>query len=197
MDDELIKRIRSEFARQGGKARAKALSAKERKTIATKASKAAAAARSERAKSSRGRARSGDAKWIMTNRVCDFTVVSESVLADGSVELVVSFRKKQIRIVQSGKRIAPSIDRKFIFTPEAHSMYLRLHNHLNDSLDALSVHGGKPRTERLPRTTPGLGIFVWQYTKSHIKSLSDLPDTDIVIDGSLMRELFKKGKLRL
>jgi hypothetical protein len=49
MDDELIKKFRSEFARQGGKARAKALSSKERKDIATKASKAAAKARSKKA----------------------------------------------------------------------------------------------------------------------------------------------------
>jgi hypothetical protein len=49
MSDELIRKFRSEFARQGGKARAKALSAKERKAIATKASKAAAEARTRRA----------------------------------------------------------------------------------------------------------------------------------------------------
>jgi hypothetical protein len=45
MSDELIRKLRSDFARQGGKARAKALSAKERKAIATKASRAAARAR--------------------------------------------------------------------------------------------------------------------------------------------------------
>jgi hypothetical protein len=50
MDDELIKRVRSELARQGGRARAKALSVKERKAIATKASKAAAKARTAKAK---------------------------------------------------------------------------------------------------------------------------------------------------
>ena len=50
MDDELIRKFRSEFARQGGKARAKALSSKERKDIATKASKAAAKARTLKAK---------------------------------------------------------------------------------------------------------------------------------------------------
>jgi hypothetical protein len=50
MDDELIKKIRSEFARQGGLARAKALTAKQRKESATKASKAAAKARSAKAK---------------------------------------------------------------------------------------------------------------------------------------------------
>jgi hypothetical protein len=50
MDDELIKRFRSEFARQGGNARAKALTAKERKAIAVKASKAAAKARTRKAK---------------------------------------------------------------------------------------------------------------------------------------------------
>jgi hypothetical protein len=50
MDDELIKKLRSEFARQGGNARAKALSSKERKAIAAKASKAAAKARARKAK---------------------------------------------------------------------------------------------------------------------------------------------------
>lgn len=50
MDDELIRKLRSDFARQGGKARAKALSSKERKAIATKASKAAAKARTRKAK---------------------------------------------------------------------------------------------------------------------------------------------------
>ena len=50
MDDELIRRVRSELARQGGRARAKALSSKERKAIATKASKAAAKARTRKAK---------------------------------------------------------------------------------------------------------------------------------------------------
>ena len=49
MDDELIKKVRAEFARQGGKARAKALTSKERKAIAMKASKAAAKARSKKA----------------------------------------------------------------------------------------------------------------------------------------------------
>jgi hypothetical protein len=50
MDEDLIKQVRSELARQGGKARAKALTAKERKAIATKASKAAAKARTRKAK---------------------------------------------------------------------------------------------------------------------------------------------------
>jgi len=45
MDEELIKQARSEMARLGGKARAKALTAKERRAIATKASRAAAKAR--------------------------------------------------------------------------------------------------------------------------------------------------------
>ena len=49
MDDELIKKVRAEFARQGGKARAKALTSKERRAIAMKASKAAAKARSKKA----------------------------------------------------------------------------------------------------------------------------------------------------
>lgn len=50
MDEEVIKKVRSELARQGGQARAKALSAKRRKEIATKASKAAAEARKRKAK---------------------------------------------------------------------------------------------------------------------------------------------------
>ena len=50
MSDELIKKVRSEFARLGGQARAKALSAKERKAIAVKASRAAAKARTKKAK---------------------------------------------------------------------------------------------------------------------------------------------------
>jgi hypothetical protein len=50
MDEELVKKIRSEFARQGGLARAKALTAKERRSSAIKASKAAAKARTRKAK---------------------------------------------------------------------------------------------------------------------------------------------------
>ena len=50
MDEELIRKVRSELAREGGQARAKALTAKERKAIATKASKAAAKARTRKAK---------------------------------------------------------------------------------------------------------------------------------------------------
>jgi hypothetical protein len=50
MDEEVLKKARIELARQGGKARAKSLSAEERKRIATKASKAAARARSLKAK---------------------------------------------------------------------------------------------------------------------------------------------------
>jgi hypothetical protein len=50
MDEELIKRVRSELARQGGLGRAKALSAKERRESAIKASKAAARARTRKAK---------------------------------------------------------------------------------------------------------------------------------------------------
>jgi hypothetical protein len=50
MDNELVKKLRSEFARQGGLARAKALTAKQRRESATKASKAAAKARKAKAK---------------------------------------------------------------------------------------------------------------------------------------------------
>ena len=50
MDEELIRKIRSDFARSGGLARAKALSAAERRKSAIKASKAAAKARTAAAK---------------------------------------------------------------------------------------------------------------------------------------------------
>jgi hypothetical protein len=47
---ELIKKIRSDFARKGGLARAKAMNAAERRKSATKASKAAARVRTAKAK---------------------------------------------------------------------------------------------------------------------------------------------------
>ena len=50
MDGDVLKRFRADFARSGGRARAKALTAKERTAIATKASKAAAKARTQKAK---------------------------------------------------------------------------------------------------------------------------------------------------
>jgi hypothetical protein len=50
MDSQLVKKIRSDLAREGGKARALALTAAERKAIAVKASKAAARARTALAK---------------------------------------------------------------------------------------------------------------------------------------------------
>jgi len=50
MDEELIKMVRSELARQGGLARAKALTARQRRESAIKASKAAAKARMKKAK---------------------------------------------------------------------------------------------------------------------------------------------------
>jgi len=50
MDEELIKKVRAELARQGGLARARALTPKQRRDSAIKASKAAAKARMERAK---------------------------------------------------------------------------------------------------------------------------------------------------
>ena len=49
MGEDAIKKVLAEIGRRGGIARAKALSAKERKAIATKASKAAAKARTRRA----------------------------------------------------------------------------------------------------------------------------------------------------
>ena len=60
MYEELIRKVRSELAREGGQARAKALTAKERKAIATKASKAAAKARTQKAKA-RKRVRDSEA----------------------------------------------------------------------------------------------------------------------------------------
>jgi hypothetical protein len=53
MDEELIKKIRSELARQGGLARAKALTPKQRRESAIKASRAAARARMKRARAKR------------------------------------------------------------------------------------------------------------------------------------------------
>ncbi|HXM22571.1 MAG TPA: hypothetical protein VN948_15045 [Terriglobales bacterium] len=50
MDKELLRKALAETGRQGGKARAKALTSKQRVEIATKASKAAAKARTRRAK---------------------------------------------------------------------------------------------------------------------------------------------------
>jgi len=50
MDNELIRQVRAEFARSGGLARAKALTAKQRRDAAVKASKAAAKARTRAAK---------------------------------------------------------------------------------------------------------------------------------------------------
>jgi len=55
MDDELIKKVRSELARQGGLARAKTLTPKQRRDSAIKASKAAAKARTRKAKEKKGR----------------------------------------------------------------------------------------------------------------------------------------------
>jgi hypothetical protein len=50
VDTELLKQVRKELARQGGIARAKSMTAKERRDLATKASKAAAKARTKKAK---------------------------------------------------------------------------------------------------------------------------------------------------
>ena len=59
MNEELIKKVRSDLARSGGHARAKALTAKERKAIAIKASKAAAKARTQKAKKQKSKLRKG------------------------------------------------------------------------------------------------------------------------------------------
>lgn len=48
-DEDAIRALLAEIGRRGGQARAKALTPKERKKIATKASKAAAKKRSEKA----------------------------------------------------------------------------------------------------------------------------------------------------
>ena len=58
-EQELIKKIRSDFARQGGLARAKAMTAAERRKSATKASKAAAQVRSAKAKARRKKQKLG------------------------------------------------------------------------------------------------------------------------------------------
>jgi hypothetical protein len=57
MDEELIRKIRSEFAREGGLARAKAMTAAERRKSATKASKAAARSRTAKAKARKQKSR--------------------------------------------------------------------------------------------------------------------------------------------
>lgn len=49
-DDDIVTKVLAEIGRRGGQARAKALTAKERKAIATKASRAAAKARTRKAK---------------------------------------------------------------------------------------------------------------------------------------------------
>jgi phosphosulfolactate synthase (CoM biosynthesis protein A) len=53
MDQATLKKVMSELGKKGGPARAKALTAKERKAIATKASAAAAKARSKKARQAR------------------------------------------------------------------------------------------------------------------------------------------------
>jgi len=60
MDEELIKKIRSELARQGGLARAKALTPKQRRESAIKASRAAARARMKRARAKKQQPRRAD-----------------------------------------------------------------------------------------------------------------------------------------
>jgi hypothetical protein len=49
-DEDIVRKVLAEIGRRGGQARAKALTAKERKAIAIKASKAAAKARTQQAK---------------------------------------------------------------------------------------------------------------------------------------------------
>jgi hypothetical protein len=53
-NDELISKIMSQMGRRGGQARAKALTSKQRKASAIKASKAAAKARTQNAKERKG-----------------------------------------------------------------------------------------------------------------------------------------------
>jgi len=50
VDQETVKQVMAELGRRGGEARAKSLTAKDRKAIATKASRAAARARTKKAK---------------------------------------------------------------------------------------------------------------------------------------------------
>ena len=61
--EDMVKKVLSEIGRRGGHARAKALTAKQRKDSATKASKAAAKARTQKAKERQAaqRKRSGQA----------------------------------------------------------------------------------------------------------------------------------------
>jgi hypothetical protein len=59
MDDSLLKKALQEIGKRGGLERAKRLTEKRRKEIATKASKAAAKARTRKAKA-RKRAREGE-----------------------------------------------------------------------------------------------------------------------------------------
>jgi hypothetical protein len=49
-DEDIVAKVLAEIGRRGGLARAKALTAKQRKEIATKASKAAAKVRTRKAK---------------------------------------------------------------------------------------------------------------------------------------------------
>jgi len=49
-DEDIVAKVLAEIGRRGGRARAKALTAKQRKEIATKASKAAAKVRTRKAK---------------------------------------------------------------------------------------------------------------------------------------------------
>jgi hypothetical protein len=53
-DEDLITKVMSEMGKRGGHARAKALTAKQRRESAIKASKAAAKARTRKAKERRG-----------------------------------------------------------------------------------------------------------------------------------------------
>jgi hypothetical protein len=54
-DEDLVKKVLSEIGRRGGYARAKALTAQQRRESAIKASKAAAKARTRKAKEKKGK----------------------------------------------------------------------------------------------------------------------------------------------
>jgi hypothetical protein len=56
-DQDAIQKVLAEIGRRGGQARAKALTAKERKAIATTASRAAAKARTDKAKARKEKSR--------------------------------------------------------------------------------------------------------------------------------------------
>lgn len=124
-------------------------------------------------------------------------VLSETPQPDGSVRVIVRFWEKRPRVLRTGMKLPPSVDRIFIFDAQACAMYLNFHEVLEKSLNAISGRfGSNINREPLPRTTPGLGIFVWLYMKRLKKLDLKLPAGEIVIDAILMTELFRTGQLK-